>query len=90
MRKGVQQIMLGKICRNEESALDCLKTIKTAGYDGIELNRYMIHPASLMVRVLTSMAGMPSGNSGKLDWVRLVKESGLEVISLHTDLDTLA
>ena len=39
MRKGVQQIMLGKICVSEEKALSCLKAIRAAGYDGIELNR---------------------------------------------------
>ena len=63
--------------------------IRTAGYDGIELNRFMIHLSSLMVRALTKAAGMPTGNGGKLDWHAMIKESGLSVISLHTDLGSL-
>ena len=89
MRKGVQQIMLGTVTKNREQALDALKRIRNAGYDGIELNRFMIHPSSLMVRALTKAAGMPTGNGGKLDWHELIEESGLSVISLHADLGSL-
>ena len=42
-----------------------------------------------MVRLLTRAAGMPTGSGGKLDWPALVKESGLRVISLHTDLGSV-
>ena len=84
MKKGVQQIMLGT-----EKALETLRAVKRAGYDGLELNRFMIHESSLMVRLLTRAAGMPTGRGGKLDWHGLLKETGLEVISLHTDLGTL-
>lgn len=89
MKTGVQQIMLGKVCREETGTKSVLKRIRDAGYDGIELNRFMIHPTSLAVRLLTAAAGMPAGNGGRLDWIRLMKESGLEVISLHTDLNSL-
>lgn len=89
MRKGVQQIMLGTVTKNREQAVNALARIRTAGYDGIELNRFMIHPSSLMVRALTKAAGMPTGNGGKLDWHAMIKESGLSVISLHTDLGSL-
>ena len=89
MKTGVQQIMLGKVCRDEMSAKAALERIKAAGYDGIELNRFMIHPSSMMVRMLTAAAGMPAGNAGRLDWAKLVSGSGLEVISLHTDLSSL-
>lgn len=89
MKKGVQQIMLGTATKNREQALDALMRIKAAGYDGIELNRFMIHPSSLLVRVLTKAAGMPTGNGGKLDWHDLINTSGLSVISLHTDLGSL-
>ena len=89
MKTAVQQIMLGSITGNEAKAAKALARIKESGYDGIELNRFMIHPTPLMVRLLTKAAGMPAGSGGKLDWHRLIKESGLEVISLHTDLGSL-
>ena len=89
MRKGVQQIMLGTVTKNRDQAMDALYRIRKAGYDGIELNRFMIHPSSLMVRALTKAAGMPTGNGGKLDWHELIEESGLSVISLHADLGSL-
>ena len=89
MKKGVQQIMLGTVTGTYDRALSVLERIRNAGYDGVELNRYMIHPTPLFVRALTRVFGMPTGGGGKLDWKSLVKESGLEVISLHTDLGTL-
>ncbi|HAQ52121.1 MAG TPA: sugar phosphate isomerase, partial [Lachnospiraceae bacterium] len=66
-----------------------LKRIKDAGYDGIELNSFMIHPTSMMVRAMTKAAGMPTGKGGKLDWHRLIEDAGLEVASVHTDLGSL-
>ena len=89
MKKAVQQIMLGTVTSNEAQARETLGKIKAAGYDGLELNRFMIHPSSLMVRLMTRAAGMPTGNGGKLDWHALLEESGLEVVSLHTDLGSL-
>ena len=89
MKKAVQQMMLGSICSDESKTLEILKKIKEAGYDGIELNSYMIHPTSALVRGLTKIYGMPSGNLGKYDWVKLLKDSNLEAISLHTDLNSL-
>ena len=81
--------MLGTVTGSESRARETLQKIKAAGYDGLELNRFMIHPSSLMVRLLTRAAGMPTGNGGKLDWHALLKESGLSVISLHADLGSL-
>ena len=89
MKKAVQQIMLGTVTGNESRARETLQRIKAAGYDGLELNRFMIHPSSLMVRMMTRAAGMPTGNGGKLDWHALLRESGLSVISLHADLGSL-
>jgi len=89
MRKGVQQIMLGTVTKNRDQAMGALNRIRNAGYDGIELNRFMIHPSSLMVRALTKAAGMPTGNGGKLDWQEMISTSGLSVISLHADLGSL-
>ena len=81
--------MLGAVTGSEAQARETLRRIKAAGYDGLELNRFMIHPSSLMVRMMTRAAGMPTGKGGKLDWHGLLRESGLEVISLHADLGSL-
>ena len=89
MKKAVQQIMLGTVTGNESQARETLHRIKAAGYDGLELNRFMIHPSSLMVRMMTRAAGMPTGKGGKQDWHGLLQESGLDVISLHADLGSL-
>ncbi len=89
MKKAVQQIMLGTVTGSESQARKTLQRIKAAGYDGLELNRFMIHPSSLMVRLMTRAAGMPTGKGGGLDWHSLLEESGLSVISLHADLGSL-
>ena len=89
MKTYVQQIMLGSVTSNEAQARDTLNKVKAAGYDGIELNSFMIHPTSFMVRAMTKAAGMPTGNGGKNDWHRLIEESGLEVATVHTDLGSL-
>ena len=87
--KGIQQFMLGSVMNNEAQTRDTLRTIREAGYEGIELCSFMTHPTGLMVRLLTRAAGMPTGSGGKLDWPGLVRESGLRVISLHTDLGSV-
>ena len=89
MQKAVQQFMLGTVLNSEQQAKDTLHAIAAAGYTGIELCNFMIQPINPMVRLLTEAAGMPVGKGGKLDWHRLIQESGLQVISLHMDLDTL-
>ena len=87
--KAVQQFMLGTVLSNESEARQTLAAMKAAGYDGIELCGFMIHPIGFMVRLLTKAAGMPVGKGGNLDWHTLVKEAGLQVVSLHTDLGSL-
>ena len=89
MRTYVQQIMLGTVTGSEEAARATLQRVRAAGYDGLELNRFMIRPTSLLVRMLTKAAGMPTGRGGKLDWPTLLQESGLSVASLHSDLGSL-
>ena len=89
MKKAVQQFMLGTVLNNEAQARQTLSAIKAAGYDGIELCGFMIHPMGMVVRLLTQAAGMSVGKGGKLNWHALVAESGLSVISLHMDLNTL-
>ncbi len=81
--------MLGSVCKNEKQTLSTLKSIKAAGYDAIELNRFMIHPTSFLIRMMTKAAGMPVGKGGNFDWQTLIKESNLMVMSLHTDLGSL-
>ena len=89
MKKAVQQFMLGTVMNNEKQTRETLRAMKEAGYDGIELCGFMIHPMGMMVRLLTQAAGMPVGKGGNLDWHRLMNESGLQVVSLHLDLGTL-
>ena len=89
MKTYVQQIMLGTVTGSEEAARAVLGRIQAAGYDGLELNRFMIRPTSLLVRMLTKAAGMPTGKGGKLDWPELLRESGLSAVSLQTDLGSL-
>ena len=42
--KAVQQFMLGTVLSNENEARQTLAAMKAAGYDGIELCGFMIHP----------------------------------------------
>ena len=87
--KAVQQFMLGTVMNSELQARDTMQKMKAAGYDGIELCGFMIHPMGFMVRLMTKAAGMPVGKGGKLDWKGIVKDSGLQVVSLHTDLGSV-
>lgn len=66
----VQQIMIGALCNNYSNALAVLQAIKSAGYDAIELNDFMIQKSSLLVRLKTAFSGMPIGASGDQDWVK--------------------
>ena len=76
MKKAIQQMMIGPLCKDYKKTLELLKHIKEIGFDAIELNGYMIHKTPFIVRVLTKLAGMPSGSAGKLDWRSLIKEIG--------------
>ena len=89
IRKAVQQFMLGSVLKNETSVKETLAAIKAAGYDSIELCGFMLHPMGFLIRMLTKAAGMPVGSGGNLDWERLVKESGLNVVSVHQDLGSI-
>lgn len=85
----IQQIMLGTLTGTEEKALETLAAVKAAGFEGIELNAFMIHPTSFAIKMMTQMAGMPIGNGGKLDWPSIIAASGLKVSSLHQYLDAM-
>ncbi len=87
--KAIQQFQLRTVIGKEEQAANTLKSVKAAGYEGIELNGFMIKKMPFIVRALTSLAGMPIGNSGKLDWQKLISDSGLKVVSIHEDLGSI-
>ena len=88
-KKAVQQFMLGSVLKNENAVRETFSAIRAAGYDSIELCGFMLHPMGFAVRMLTKAAGMPVGSGGNLDWERLVKESGLNVVSVHQDLGSI-
>ena len=89
MKKAVQQFMLGTVTSNENQARETLRQMKSAGYDGIELCGFMIHPTPFVVKMLTQATGMPVGNGGKLDWPGLIREAEMEVPALHQYLDAI-
>lgn len=89
MKKAVQQFMLGTVLNSEAQARKTLTKLKQAGYDGIELCSFMIHPTPVVVKLLTRAAGMPVGNGGKLDWPNLIWEAGLGVPAIHQYLDAV-
>ncbi|WP_204273793.1 sugar phosphate isomerase/epimerase family protein [Draconibacterium mangrovi] len=78
-----------KVIQTEEDARLALRFVKAAGFEGIELNSFMIKKVPFIVPVITWMAGMPTGNSGKLNWHELITESGLKVVSIHEDLGSI-
>lgn len=88
-KKAVQQIMLGTVTKNEAQARETLRAIKDAGYDGIELNGFMIRPTSFLVRAMTKAAGMPVGKGGSFDWSGLLREAGLIAVGVHEDLGSI-
>lgn len=87
--KAVQQFMLRKELASEKRARNTLRLMKECGYDGIELNGFMIKKVSLFVRMLTALAGMGVGNCGAFDWSRLTQEYGLKVVALHEDMGSI-
>lgn len=87
--KAIQQIMLGTVCKNEKQTLETLHAVKEAGYDGIELNGFMIRPTPMIVRTMTKLAGMPVGKGGNYPWKELTDKACLQVVSIHEDLGTI-
>ena len=86
---GIQQLQLGRLLTSQKKSKIALDMIRTIGFDGIELNGFMIRKNPFIVKILTSMSGMTIKNSDRLDWKKLLQETGLKVISLHEDLKTL-
>lgn len=88
--KAVQMIQIGSVMGSEEKARNTMRLMKEAGYDGIELNGFMIKKMPPIVSILTTLAGMPIGRTGKLDWRKLMAESDLKVVSVHEDLGSIS
>lgn len=89
MVKAVQQFQLRNVLGSESKARETLSLMKAAGYEGIELNGFMIKKMPFIIRILTRFAGMPMGRSGHLDWKKLIADSGLSVVSVHEDLGSI-
>lgn len=87
--KAIQQFQLRTVLGTENRARETLSLIERAGYNGIELNGFMIKKMPIIVRMLTRMAGMPMGSSGNLDWKMLMEKSNLKVVSIHEDLGSI-
>ena len=89
MKTGIQQLQLGRLLTNEKKTLQYLQTLSKDGFDGIELNGFMIRKNPFIVKMLTQLGGMPIKKSDKFNWLRLIQNSKMEVISIHEDIQTL-
>lgn len=87
--QAIQQFQLRTALGSEKKARETLQAVKESGYEGIELNGFMIKKMPLIVPLLTKLAGMPIGFSGRLDWKKLIDESGLKVVAIHEDLGSI-
>lgn len=87
--QAIQQFQLRPVIGTERKAREALQLVKDAGFTGIELNGFMIKKMPVIVPILTKLAGMPVGRSGRLDWKSLIDESGLKVVSIHEDLGSI-
>lgn len=89
MLKGVQQFAVRDAFKSEKTAISALRNAKDSGYDGVEICGFLTRHMPMVVRIFAKMAGMGIGPCGKLDWLNIVRESGLSVISVHEDLNTI-
>lgn len=87
--QAIQQFQLRPVIGTAKKARQTLQQVKEAGFTGIELNGFMIKKMPLIVPILTKLAGLPVGRSGRLDWKTLIAESGLKVVSIHEDLGSI-
>ncbi|GMK39126.1 hypothetical protein PCCS19_21800 [Paenibacillus sp. CCS19] len=89
VRKAVQQFQIRTVIGTEQQASEALRAIKDAGYDGIELCGFLIRPLPPSVIEMVKASGIEMESGGDLDWESLVKQSDLEVVGIHEDLDML-
>lgn len=89
MKIGIQQLQIGSKLTTHSNALNTLNTLKEKGFNGIELNGFMIRKNPFIVKLLTSLSGMSIKKSDKFNWLELIDKSNLKVISIHEDINTL-
>ena len=89
MKKYVQQIMLGRVLKNEAQTEAKIQELQKMGYEGLELNEFMIHHSPVAVKLLTSAFGMPIGKCDDLNWQKIIEDTKISIIALHSDLDSL-
>lgn len=89
MKIGIQQLQIGRTLTSEKKAKHSLFVLEKAGFEIIELNGFMIRKNPLIVKMLTSLGGMPVKNSDRLNWKKLINERNLKVSSIHEDIKTL-
>ena len=85
-RTAIQQFQLRKHFSSQGHAQETLRAIEEMGFDGIELNGFMIRKLPWTIRLLTQMAGMGIGASGNLNWEQLLSGTSLKVVALHENL----
>lgn len=90
MKRALQQFAIRSAMKNEKRAAEVLAEAAAAGYEGIEICGFLTRKIPLIVRGFAAMAGMPIGACCKLDWHRLISDSGLAVVSVHEDLGTIS
>lgn len=87
--KAIQQFQLRNEFKNPQMAIKTLQAVKDCGFEGIELDAFLINRLPLSIRLLAKAAGMTIGSSKKIDWPLLISQSGLTVVSLHEDLNSV-
>lgn len=85
--KAVQHFQFRFLASTEEETKSTLQAIKDAGYDGIELCGVFLRPLPQEIMDAAEASGYPIPKCGDFDWKKVVKESGLSVISILEDLD---
>lgn len=79
--KAVQQFMLGTVLSNENEARQTLAAMKAAGYGGIELCGFMIHPIGFINDRGTRISGSAV--------TPILKTDSMELGTGNMDLDSL-
>lgn len=88
--KAVSQFQIGTALNNRKQAMDTFRLIREAGYEGIELVYFMIHPTSVFYKMGMRESGTPIGRGGWMDWPKLIQDSGLKVVSVHQNVKALS
>lgn len=89
MNISIQQFQLRNVFKTEVQTMEVLRHFKSLGCYGIELNQFMLDKIPLSIRLLTKLAGYNIGNSGLLDWEKIINEVGIPVVALHISLESL-